>query len=137
MERWEKKDQDLYMKAGDNHMKINIGNHEFTELWDGVLYKALSDYPNVSDNEMKDIIDFVNYEKINGRQCEIEADSEDILRYVYMIIIPSEYRKQITEVMPEQLSDRAFLLSHDKLDVWQWSEKVYFFVHDMAKSNVN
>ena len=40
-------------------MKINIGNHEFTELWDGVLYKALADYPNVSDNEMKDIIDFV------------------------------------------------------------------------------
>ena len=137
MERWEKRDQDLYMKAGDNNMKINIGNHEFTELWDGVLYKALSDYPNVSDNEMKDIIDFVNYEKINGRQCEIEADSEDILRYVYMIIIPSEYRKQITEVMPEQLSDRALLLSHDKLDVWQWSEKVYSFVHDMAKSNVN
>ena len=34
-------------------MKLNIGNHEFTELWDGVLYKALSDYPNVSDNEMK------------------------------------------------------------------------------------
>ena len=44
-------------------MKLNIGNHEFTELWDGVLYKALSDYPNVSDNEMKDIIDFVNYEE--------------------------------------------------------------------------
>ena len=50
-------------------MKINIGNHEFTELWDGVLYKALSEYPNVSDNEMKDIIDFVNYEKINGRKA--------------------------------------------------------------------
>lgn len=28
------------------------------------------------------------------------------------------------KVMPEQLSDRAFCLSHDKLDVWQWSEKV-------------
>ena len=24
MERWEKKGQDLYMKAGDNNMKINI-----------------------------------------------------------------------------------------------------------------
>ena len=24
----------MYMKAGDNNMKINIGNHEFTELWD-------------------------------------------------------------------------------------------------------
>ena len=63
-------------------MKINIGNHEFTELWDGVLYKALSDYPNVSDNEMKDIIDFVNYEKNHGRKCEIEADRDDILQYV-------------------------------------------------------
>lgn len=50
-------------------MKLNIGNHEFTELWDGVLYKALSNYPNVSDNEMKDIIDFVNYEKNHGRKC--------------------------------------------------------------------
>ena len=67
MERWEKRDKDLYMKAGDNLMKINIGNHAFTELWDGVLYKALSDYPLVSDNEMKDIIYFVNYEKINVR----------------------------------------------------------------------
>lgn len=44
-------------------MKINIGKHEFTECWDGVLYKALSDYPKVSDNEMKDILDFIAYEK--------------------------------------------------------------------------
>lgn len=266
-------------------MKLNIGNHEFTELWDGVLYKALSDYPNVSDNEMKDIIDFVNYEKNHGRQCEIEADRDDILQYVqkemlnldkyknvsrpeiirectackerggcmtdlvchtaplenaisilkcgsllsavnarklsdtvlqkedrnaandptdffhyvmfswgncqagdrlvmerklgrspsqdemsagftpgvrfyfkyddlekhplavhdgflpikvkdevkladyvYMIVIPFEYKDQIMKVMPEKLSDRAFCLSHDKLDVWQWSEKVYSFV---------
>ena len=57
--------------------------------------------------------------------------------YVYMIIIPSEYKEQLMKVMPEQLSDRAFFLSHDKLDVWQWSEKVYSFVNDMAKSNVN
>lgn len=63
-------------------MKINIGNHAFTELWDGVLYKALSDYPIVSDNEMKDMIDFANYEKNHGRQCEIEADRKDILQYV-------------------------------------------------------
>ena len=275
-------------------MKLNIGNHEFTELWDGILYKALSDYPNVSDNEMKDIIDFVNYEKNHGRQCEIEADRDDILQYVqkemlnldkyknvcrpeiirectackarggcmtdlvchtaplentisilksgsllsavnarklpdtvlqkedrnaandptdffhyvmfswgncqagdrlvmerklgrspsqdemsagftpgvrfyfkyddlekhplavhdgflpikvkdevkladyvYMIVIPFEYKDQIMKVMPEKLSDRAFCLNHDKLDVWQWSEKVYSFVHDIAKSDVD
>lgn len=275
-------------------MKLNIGNHEFTELWDGVLYKALSDYPNVSDNEMKDMIDFVNYEKNHGRKYEIEADRDDILQYVqkemlnldkyknvrrpeiirectackarggcmtdlvchtaplenaifilkcgsllsavnarklpdtvlqkedrnaandpkdffhyvmfswgncqagdrlvmerklgrspsqdemsagftpgvrfyfkyddlekhplavhdgflpikvkdevkladyvYTIVIPFEYKDQIMKVMPEKLSDRAFCLSHDKLDVWQWSEKVYSFVHDIAKRDVD
>ena len=273
-------------------MKINIGNHEFTELWDGVLYKVLSDYPNVGANEMKDIIDFVNYEEINGRQCEIEADRDDILQYVqkemlnpdkyknvrrpeiirectacktrggcmtdlvchtaplentisilkcgsllsavnarklpdtvlqkedrnaandptdffhyvmfswgncqagdrlvmerklgrspssdemsagftpgvrfyfkyddldkhpqaihdgflpikvkdevkladyvYMIVVPFEYKEQIMKVMPECLVDRVCCLSHDKLDVWQWSEKVYSFVHEMTKCN--
>lgn len=65
-----------------------------------------------------------------------------LANYVHMIVIPSEYKDQIMKVMPEQLSDRAFCLSHDKLDVWQWSvwqwsEKVYSFVRDMAKSNVN
>ena len=64
-------------------------------------------------------------------------DEVKLADYVHMIVIPSEYRKQIMEVMPEKLSDRAFCLSHDKLDVWQWSEKVYSFVHDIAKSNVN
>ena len=271
-------------------MMLNIGKHEFTELWDGVLYKALSDYPNVSDNEMKDIIDFVNYEKINGRQCEIQADREDILQYVqkemlnpekyknvrrpeiirectactarggcmtdlvchtaplenaisiikcgsllsavnarklpdtvlqkekrnaandpldffhyvmfswgncqagdrlvmerklgrspsaekmepgftpgvrfyfkydelekhpqavhdgflpikvkdevkladyvFGIVIPSEYKEQIMANMPENLMDRAYCLEHEKLDVWQWSEKVYSFVHELKE----
>ena len=266
-------------------MKINIGKHEFTECWDGVLYKALSDYPKVSDNEMKDILDFIAYEKINGRECEIEADRQDILEYVlekikypdkyknvkrpeiirectactarggcmtdfvchtaplenaisilqsglllssvnarklpdtvlqkedrnaandpldyfhyvmfswgncqagdrlvmerklkrsptpeemgvgftpgvrfyfryedlerhpqkvhdgflpikvknevkladyvYRIIIPSEYKEQLIEMIPDNLIDKAFCLSHEKLDVWQWSEKVYAFV---------
>lgn len=74
-------------------MKINIGKHEFTECWDGVLYKALSDYPKVSDNEMKDILDFIAYEKINGRECEIEADRQDILEYVLeKIKYPNKYK---------------------------------------------
>lgn len=74
-------------------MKINIGKHEFTELWDGVLYKALSDYPRVSDNEMKDIIDFAAYEKANHRKIEIMADRPDILKYVQTELKkPDKYR---------------------------------------------
>lgn len=74
-------------------MKINIGKHEFTECWDGVLYKVLSDYPKVSDNEMKDILDFIAYEKMNGRECEITAERQDILDYVLEEIkYPDKYK---------------------------------------------
>ena len=87
-------------------MKINIGNHEFTELWDGFLPVKVKD-------EVK------------------------LANYVHMIVIPSEYKDQIMKVMPEQLSDRAFCLSHDKLDVWQWSEKVYSFVHEIVRGKLD
>lgn len=63
-------------------MIINVGNHEFSEVWDGVFYKALSDYPNVCDNEMKDIIDFIAYERANGRTAEIVSDNPKIKDYV-------------------------------------------------------
>ena len=273
-------------------MKIDIGKHEFTELWDGVLYKALSDYPKVSDNEIKDIIDFTAYEKANGREVEITADRPDILDYVqremkrpekyknvrrpeiirectacqirggcmtdfvchtaplenavkilecgsllsavnarklpdtvlmkekrnaandpadffhyvmfswgncqagdrlvmerkldrsptvedmgigftpgvrfyfqydelnkhpqtvhdgflpikvkdevvlsdyvYAVIIPQEYRKQIEALIPKNIKDRTYYLSHENMDVWQWSEKVYSFVHNIKESN--
>lgn len=32
-------------------MLIKIGNFEYTEVWDGVFYKKLSNYPKVSDWE--------------------------------------------------------------------------------------
>lgn len=76
-------------------MKINIGKHEFTELWDKVLYKSLSDYPNVSDNEIKDIIDFIDYEKKYGRETDIIADNENILEYVNKEIRNKEKYKNV------------------------------------------
>ena len=35
---------------------------------------------------------------------------------------------KLIRVIPENLVDRTFCLSHENLDVWQWSEKVYSFV---------
>lgn len=43
-------------KGGEN-MLIKIGDFEFTEVWDGVLYKKLSDYPKVSDWEIRNLIE--------------------------------------------------------------------------------
>ena len=57
-------------------MKIKIGEFEFTECWDGVLYKKLSEYPNITEWEIQTILDFMEYEKSYGRSCEIEAEDE-------------------------------------------------------------
>ncbi len=62
-------------------MRIEFGDFEFTECWDGVLYKKLSGYPEMTDWEIQTIIDFINYEKANGRECELVGD-ESILASV-------------------------------------------------------
>lgn len=60
-------------------MLIKIGSFEFTEVWDGVLYKKLSDYPDITDWELRTIIEFAEYEEKNGRKCTIECENQDLL----------------------------------------------------------
>lgn len=55
-------------------MRIKIGNFDCTECWGGVLYKKLSDYPNMTEWELQTIMDFIDYEAGYGRTCEIEAE---------------------------------------------------------------
>ena len=40
-------------------MKIKIGEFDFSETWDGVFYKKLSHYPNITEWEMQSIFDFI------------------------------------------------------------------------------
>lgn len=55
-------------------MKLNLGRHPFSECWDGVYYKVLSDYPRITPHEIRDVLDFMAYEKAHGRSVEITAD---------------------------------------------------------------
>ena len=65
-------------------MKINIAQHEFPYIWDGVYYFVLSDYPRISPWELKKIIAFMDYEKLHGRDdIEIICDDTDILAFAY------------------------------------------------------
>lgn len=61
-------------------MLIKIGNFDCTEVWDGVFYKKLSNYPQISDWEIRTIIEFVEYEKKYGRTCTIECEDNDLLQ---------------------------------------------------------
>lgn len=71
-----------FLKLEGESMLIKIGDFECTEVWDGVLYKKLSNYPRVSDWEIRTIIEFVEYEEKYGRTCDIECDNESTLQIV-------------------------------------------------------
>lgn len=60
-------------------MLIKLGKFEFTEVWDGVLYKNLPDYPNISPWELRTLIEFAEYEENHGRKCRIECEDEKLL----------------------------------------------------------
>ena len=46
------------------------------------MYKKLSDYPHITDWEIRNLIDFIEYESVNGRQCEIQCDNEELLKII-------------------------------------------------------
>ena len=84
-------------------MLIEIGDFECTEVWDGVFYKALSNYPYITKWEIKSILDFMEYEKRYGRACRIECENKGIIdRIENAIQNPTKYKnisppKRITE----------------------------------------
>ena len=55
-------------------MIIKVGNFECTEVWDRVFYKKLSRYPQITDWELRTIIEFIEYERKYGRECRIECN---------------------------------------------------------------
>ena len=84
-------------------MQIKIGDFECTEVWDGVFYKKLSDYPNISDWEIRTIIEFIEYEKKYGRECVIECENSDLLGLINEKIKEKEFYQKITR--PELLTE--------------------------------
>ena len=84
-------------------MLIRIGDFECTEVWDGIFYKRLSNYPFITNWEIRNILDFMKYEKNNGRECKIECDNKEIIDCIENAIQnPIEYKdvprpKLITE----------------------------------------
>jgi len=63
-------------------MKVNIANHEYTIQWEGLYYFALSDYPNISDWELRKLVCVFQYEKSNGRESPIICSDDSIMSAV-------------------------------------------------------
>lgn len=63
-------------------MLIKLGKFDCTEVWDGVLYKNLPCYPRISDWELRNVIEFIEYEEAHGRKCMIECGDQELLSAV-------------------------------------------------------
>ena len=74
-------------------MRIILRKDEFSEVWDNVFYKKLSGYPDITDWEMRTLIEFVEYEKSYGRDCEIFCEDRVLLDTVQeKLKDPEKYR---------------------------------------------
>lgn len=52
-------------------MQLNIGRHPAGVIEKGVYYFPLANYPDFSSLELKNAVDFIQYENANGRDVEI------------------------------------------------------------------
>ena len=84
-------------------MLIRIGNFDCTEVWDGVFYKKLSNYPHITNWEIRNILDFMTYERSHGRECKVECEDKQVFEAIENAMQnPTEYQsvsrpKLITE----------------------------------------
>ena len=76
-------------------MLIKIGNFEYTEVWDGVFYKKLSNYPHITDWEIRTLVEFIEYEEKYGRKCTIECEDEKLLELIKLKIADGERYKVV------------------------------------------
>ena len=84
-------------------MIIKIRDFDCSEVWDGVFYKKLSTYPNITPFEVRNIIEFIEYEKLNGRECTIECENDELLKIIYQKIEDKE--KYINAPRPALLTE--------------------------------
>ena len=84
-------------------MLIKIGDVEYTGVWDNVLYKRLSHYPDITDWEIRNIIEFIQYEKKYGRDCKIECENKKLLRQITEKI--KEQERYLAAPRPERITE--------------------------------
>lgn len=84
-------------------MLIKIRSNDCSEVWDGIFYKKLSDYPKISDWEVRTIIEFIDYEKKYGRTCSIECDDKNLLKKINEKISVKE--KYLSTSRPKLLTE--------------------------------
>jgi hypothetical protein len=89
-------------------MKVIIADHDCTIQWDGVYYFALSNYPHISNWELKKLVIFIEYEKKHGRETEIVCENEELRQTVKNTLLHPELVS--TAVLPDKLTECTYCI---------------------------
>ena len=91
-------------------MLLNIAKHESNVIENGVYYFSPSDYPDISEYELRNLVAFVEYKKKYNRQTKILCKDKTILALVNDTIANPE--RIIGKPLPEKISGCTACLQH-------------------------
>ena len=83
-------------------MRIIIRRDDFTEVWDRVFYKKLSDWPHITDWEVRTLQEFIAYEASHGRSCTLECDDAALRAEIEQKLTDKRY---LQTIRPEKLTE--------------------------------
>lgn len=92
-------------RNGAKKMTVNISNHKATVIKNRVYYFALSNYPHISPMEIKNLLAFVEYEKLYGRQTDFICENQNIITAINYAIAHPEIVKNI--MLPEKYKSKG------------------------------
>ncbi len=84
-------------------MKIIIADHEYSYKSNDEYYFALSDYPNISQWELRKLICMSDYEKSHERDSQIVCENDAILKKVYQAF--AEPETVMNASVPEKITE--------------------------------
>jgi len=97
-------------------VKIVIDRLDFTEVWDGVLYKKLANYPHWSAWELSNLSDFIAYEASLGRICTLECHA-DVDRDALLQDLQNFHRSRF-DLLPQRIEECTACLHQGCLTDW-------------------
>ena len=93
-------------------MQIKITNQKKTVIEKGVYYFALQDFPHITSLEQKNILDFITYEKLYGRETDVVCDNASILAEIESVLADRQRVKDVP--LPDQYVYHATSLKSSK-----------------------
>ena len=89
-------------------MKVVISKENGSLQWNGVYYFGLSQFPSITDWDLKTLVKFVEYEKRHNRKTEFTCENDDLLQRIHYAVLNPE--TVLSVKIPDELTNCNYCL---------------------------